>query len=154
MSRGTILSIAPSEVKEGVMWVGTGRRKHQLTKDAGKSWQHVTPPNVTEWSTVSIVEASHFDAGTAYAAVNRNSHDDLKPHILRTRDFGQTWQETVRGIREMDFVRTVREDPVRKGLLYAGRKWGCTFRLIKVKTGNHCGETCQWWAFTIGNRAG
>jgi len=123
-ARGTILTIAPSEVKEGVMWVGTDDGNIQLTKDAGKSWQNVTPPNVTEWSTVSIVEASHFDAGTAYAAVNRNSHDDLKPHIFRTRDFGQTWEETVRGIREKDFVRTVREDPVRKGLLYAGTEMG------------------------------
>jgi len=95
-----------------------------LTKDGGKSWQDVTPPHVSEWSTVSIVEASHFDAGTAYAAVNRNNHDDLHPHIFRTRDFGQTWQETTRGIREIDFVRTVREDPVRKGLLYAGTETG------------------------------
>jgi hypothetical protein len=119
-ARGTILTIAPSEVKEGVIWIGTDDGNIQLTKDAGKSWQNVTPPNVSEWSTVSIVEASHFDPGTAYAAVNRNNHDDLKPHVFRTRDFGQTWQETVRGIREIDFVRTVREDPVRKGLLYAG----------------------------------
>jgi photosystem II stability/assembly factor-like uncharacterized protein len=123
-ARGTILTIAPSEVKEGVMWVGTGDGNIQLTKDEGKSWQNVTPPNVSEWSTVSIVEASHFDAGTAYAAVNRNNHDDLHPHIFRTRDFGQTWQETVRGIRESDFVRTVREDPARKGLLYAGTEMG------------------------------
>jgi photosystem II stability/assembly factor-like uncharacterized protein len=122
--RGTILTIAPSMVKEGVIWVGTDDGNIQLTKDAGKSWKNVTPPNVSEWSTVSIVEASHFDAGTAYAAVNRNNHDDLHPHIFRTRDFGQTWQETVGGIREIDFVRTVREDPVRKGLLYAGTDAG------------------------------
>jgi len=123
-SRGSILSIAPSVVKEGVIWVGTDDGNIQLTKDAGKSWQKVTPPEVGEWSTVSIVETSHFDAGTAYAAVNRNNHDDLRPHIFRTRDFGKTWQETVRGIREKDFVRTVREDPVRKGLLYAGTEMG------------------------------
>src|SRR5713101_67648 len=122
--RGTVLTIAPSEVKEGVIWVGTDDGNIQLTKDAGKSWQNVTPPDVSEWSTVSIVEASHFDAGTAYAAVNRNNHDDLKPHIFRTRDFGKTWQETVHGIREIDFVRTVREDPVHKGLLYAGTETG------------------------------
>src|SRR5712691_2068244 len=123
-ARGTILTIAPSEVKEGVMWVGTDDGNIQLTKDEGKVWQNVTPPNVSEWSTVSIVEASHFDAGTAYAAVNRNNHDDLHPHIFRTRNFGQNWQETVIGIRERDFVRTVREDPVRKGLLYAGTEMG------------------------------
>jgi hypothetical protein len=123
-ARGTILTIAPSEVKEGVIWIGTDDGNIQLTKDAGRTWQNVTPPSVSEWSTVSIVEASHFEAGTAYAAVNRNSHDDLHPHIFRTRDFGQTWQETVNGIRERDFVRTVREDPVRKGLLYAGTEMG------------------------------
>src|SRR5437879_8391477 len=111
-ARGTILSIAPSEVKEGVIWIGTDDGNIQLTKDAGKSWQNVTPPGVSEWSTVSIVEASHFDAGTAFVAVNRNGLDDLRSHIFRTRDFGQTWQETVSGIREGDFVRTVREDPV------------------------------------------
>jgi len=123
-ARGTILTIAPSEGKEGVIWVGTDDGNIQLTKDAGKSWQNVTPSGVSEWSTVSIVEASHFDAGTAYAAVNRNNHDDLHPHIFRTRDFGKTWQETVQGIRETDFVRTVREDPARKGLLYAGTETG------------------------------
>src|SRR5260370_4251237 len=117
-SQGTILTIAPSEVKEGVIWVGTDDGNIQLTKDGGKSWRNVTPASVSEWSTVSIVEASHFDAGTAYAAVNRNNHDDLHPHLFRTRDFGQTWEETVRGIREIDFVRTVREDPLRRRLLY------------------------------------
>jgi photosystem II stability/assembly factor-like uncharacterized protein len=123
-ARGTILTIAPSEVKEGVIWVGTDDGNIQLTKDAGRSWQNVTPPNVSEWSMVSIVEASHFDVGTAYAAVNRNNHDDLLPHIFRTRDFGQTWQEIVQGIRETDFVRTVREDPARKGLLCVGTERG------------------------------
>jgi len=123
-ARGTILTIAPSEVKAGVIWIGTDDGNIQLTKDAGKNWQDVTPPSVSEWSTVSIVEASHFDAGTAYAAVNRNNHDDLHPHIFRTRDFGQTWQEIVQGIREIDFVRTVRQDPKRKGLLYAGTERG------------------------------
>jgi hypothetical protein len=105
-----------------------------LTKDAGKSWQNVTPPNVSEWSTVSIVEASHFDPGTAYAAVNRNNQDDLHPHIFRTRDFGRTWQETVNGIRDEDFVRTVREDPVRKGLLYTGTETGV---YVSFDSGEH-----------------
>src|SRR5207245_4703960 len=76
------------------------------------------------WSRVSILEASHFDAGTAYAALDRNNLDDRRPQIFRTRDFGQTWQETVGGIRDMDFVRVVREDPGRKGLLFAGTEQG------------------------------
>jgi photosystem II stability/assembly factor-like uncharacterized protein len=123
-ARGTILTIAPSEVTEGVIWVGTNDGNIQLTKDAGKTWQNVTPPAVTTWSTVSIVEASHFDAATAYAAVDRNNLDDLHPHIFRTHDFGQTWQETVSGIRDIDFARVVRGDPVCKGLLYAGTEEG------------------------------
>ena len=117
---GTILAIAPSSIQEGLIWVGTDDGNIQMTRDGGGTWKNVTPPGLSEWSTMSIVEASHFDAGTAYAAVNRNGLDDLHPHIFRTRDFGQTWQETVSGIRDIDFVRTVREDPVRKGLLYCG----------------------------------
>jgi hypothetical protein len=122
--RGTILTIAPSPVKEGVIWVGTDDGNIQVTKDGGKAWKNVTPAAVTEWSTVSIVEASHFDAGTAYVAVNRNSLDDLRPHVFRTRDYGESWQEATAGIGEKDFTRAVREDPVRKGLLYAGTEKG------------------------------
>jgi len=121
---GTILTIAPSPIQEGLIWAGTDDGNIQMTKDGGATWKNVTPPEVSVWSTISILEASRFDAGTAYAAVNRNGLDDLRPHIFRTRDFGQTWQETVSGIREIDFVRTVREDPVRKGLLYAGTEEG------------------------------
>jgi photosystem II stability/assembly factor-like uncharacterized protein len=117
---GTILTIAPSPIQDGLIWVGTDDGNIQMTKDAGATWKNVTPPNVSVWSTISILEPSHFDAAAAYAAVNRNGLDDLRPHIFRTRDFGQTWQETVSGIRDIDFARTVREDPVRKGILYAG----------------------------------
>ena len=121
---GTVLTIAPSEIKEGLIWVGTDDGNVQLTKDGGATWQNVTPTGVSEWSTVSIIESSHFDPGTAYAAVNRNSLDDLHPHIFRTGDFGKTWQETVNGIGDDDFVRVVREDPVRQGLMYAGTERG------------------------------
>ena len=117
---GTILTIAPSPIQEGLIWVGTDDGNIQMTKDGGATWKNITPPDVSVWSTVNILEPSHFDAAAAYAAVNRNGLDDLRPHIFRTRDFGQTWQETVSGIRDIDFVRTVREDPLRKGLLYAG----------------------------------
>lgn len=121
---GTILTIAPSPVREGVIWVGTDDGNIQVTKDGGKSWKNVTPPAVTEWSIVTIIEASHFDAGTAYVAINRNNLNDLRPHIFRTRDSGDSWQEVVSGIGEKHFARTVREDPVRKGLLYAGTERG------------------------------
>ena len=121
---GTLMTIAPSPVKEGVIWAGTDDGAIQLTRDGGATWQNVTPAAVSEWSAVQLIEASHFDAGTAYVAVNRNPLDDLHPHIFQTHDFGQTWQETVSGIRDRDFVRTVREDPERKNLLYAGTEQG------------------------------
>ena len=131
---GTILTIAPSEIKEGLLWVGTDDGNIQLTKDGGGAWQNVTPAEVSEWSTISIIEASHFDSETAYAAVNRNSLDDLRPHIFRTRDFGKNWQETVNGIRQDDLVRVVREDPARKGLLYAGTEQGV---YVSLDSGDH-----------------
>ncbi len=122
--KGTIYTIAPSPVEEGEIWVGTNNGLVQLTRDGGKSWKNVTPPGVTPWSEISLIEASHFDSGAAYAAVNRRSLDDQKPHIYRTHDFGATWEETVKGIKSNDFIRVVREDPVRKGLLFAGAETG------------------------------
>jgi photosystem II stability/assembly factor-like uncharacterized protein len=115
---------APSAVKEGVIWAGTDDGALQLTRDGGATWQNVTPAAVSQWSAIPLIEASHFDAGTAYVAVNRNPLDDLHPHIFQTHDFGRTWQETVNGIRDTDFVRAVREDPERKNLLYAGTEQG------------------------------
>jgi photosystem II stability/assembly factor-like uncharacterized protein len=122
--RGSLMAIAPSPVTEGVIWAGSDDGAVQLTRDGGATWQNVTPPAVSEWSAVPLIEASHFDAGTAYVAVNRNSLDDLRPHIFQTHDFGHIWQETVSGIGATDFVRAVREDPVRKNLLYAATEQG------------------------------
>jgi len=121
---GSIMTIAPSPVGEGVMWAGTDDGAVQLTRDGGATWRNVTPPTVSEWSAVPLIAASHFDAGTAYVAVDRNTLDDLRPHIFQTHDFGVTWQETVSGMGDADIVRTVREDPVRKNLLYAGTERG------------------------------
>ena len=87
--------------------------------DGGKKWNEVTPPNMTAFQKVSIIEASHFDAQTAYAAINTLRLDDLRPHILRTRDGGKTWTETVNGIPTNENVNAVREDPVRRGMLFA-----------------------------------
>ncbi len=121
---GSIMTIAPSRVREGVIWAGTDDGAVQLTRDGGATWQNVTPSAVSEWSAVPLIEASYFDAGTAYVAVNRNPLNDLRPHIFQTHDFGQTWAETVSGLGGKDFVRVVREDPVRKNLLYAGTERG------------------------------
>jgi photosystem II stability/assembly factor-like uncharacterized protein len=118
--RGTIYALAPSLKEAETIWAGTDDGLIQLTRDAGKSWKNVTPPQLTPWSKVSILEASHFEAGTVYAAVNRFRLDDLKPHIYRTRDFGASWQEIVAGFPDNAPINVVREDPARKGLLYAG----------------------------------
>jgi photosystem II stability/assembly factor-like uncharacterized protein len=118
--RGVIYALAPSYKEADTIWAGTDDGLIQLTRDAGKSWQNVTPPQLRPWSKVSIVEASHFDAGTAYAAINSFRLDDLRAHIYRTRDFGKTWTEITTGIPEGGASNTVREDPLRKGLLFAG----------------------------------
>ena len=117
--RGVIYSIAPSPKDGGLIWVGTDDGLIQVTHDGGKSWQKVTPPDLMPWSKIAQLDASHFDTGTVYAAVNRFRLDDLRPHIYRTHDSGKTWQQTVNGIGESEPVNAVREDPERKGLLYA-----------------------------------
>jgi photosystem II stability/assembly factor-like uncharacterized protein len=118
--RGTIYALAPSFKEPGTLWAGTDDGLIQLTRDAGKTWKNVTPPQLKPWSKVSIIEASHFDAGTAYAAINSFRLDDLRPHIYRTRNYGATWQEITAGMPENAPSNVVREDPARKGLLFAG----------------------------------
>jgi photosystem II stability/assembly factor-like uncharacterized protein len=118
--RGVIYTIAPSPKDGNAIWVGTDDGLIHVTRDAGKTWSNVTPPALTPWSKVSVMDASHFDAATAYAAVNRFRLDDLAPHIWRTHDYGKTWQEITRGLPDNAPVNTVREDPRRKGLLFAG----------------------------------
>ena len=122
--RGVIYAIGPSYVRAGEIWAGTDDGLVQLTQDEGKTWSDVTPTELTPWGKVSRIEASHFDAGTAYAAVDRHRLDDLQPYLYRTRDFGKTWQRANNGIPEGSFLNCVREDPARKGLLYACTELG------------------------------
>src|SRR6266851_4150180 len=117
--RGVIYTIAPSSVQAGEIWAGTDDGLIDLTQDEGKTWSDVTPAKLTPWSKVTHIEASHFDAGTAYAAVDRHRLDDYQAYLYRTRDFGKTWQRVSNGIPEGSFLNCVREDPARKGLLYA-----------------------------------
>ncbi len=117
--RGVIYTIAPSHKDVNVIWAGTDDGLIHVTRDGGKTWNNVTPGELTPWSKVSMLDASHFDDVTVYAAINRIRLDDLKPHIYRTHDGGKTWKEIVAGLPDQP-VNTVREDPVRKGLLYAG----------------------------------
>jgi photosystem II stability/assembly factor-like uncharacterized protein len=118
--RGVIYAVAPSFKEADTIWAGTDDGLIHITRDAGKTWQDVTPPQLKPWSKVSIIEASHFDAGTAYAAINSFRLDDLHAHIYRTRDFGKSWQEIVASIADNSPSNVVREDPAHKGLLFAG----------------------------------
>ncbi len=117
--RGVIYTLAPSPKDINTIWAGTDDGLLHVTRDGGKTWTNVTPPDITAWSKISIMDAGHFDAQTAYAAVNRIRLDDQRPHIYRTHDGGRTWQEIVRGLPN-DPINVVREDPQRKGLLFAG----------------------------------
>jgi photosystem II stability/assembly factor-like uncharacterized protein len=118
--RGVIYTIAPSFRRVNLIWVGTDDGLIHVTHDGGAHWRDVTPAGLTPWSKVSLMEASHFDTLAAYAAVNRFRLDDLRPHVYRTRDGGATWTEIVAGIPENEVVNVVREDPVHRGLLFAG----------------------------------
>ncbi|MEO7145423.1 MAG: glycoside hydrolase, partial [Bryobacteraceae bacterium] len=116
--RGVIYTIAPSPRDVNVIWAGTDDGLVQVTRDGGKRWTNVTPPELTPWSKVSLLDASHFDTQTAYAAINRFRLDDLKPYVYRTHDGGKSWRKIVRGLPD-DPVNAVREDPERKGMLFA-----------------------------------
>ena len=122
--RGVIYAIAPSPLDAKLLWLGTDDGLVWRSGDAGAHWVNVTPPQLTAWSKVGIIEASHFDADIAYAAIDRHRLDDRKPYIWRTHDGGKTWQSIVTGIRDGDFVNAVREDPKRRGLLYAASELG------------------------------
>jgi photosystem II stability/assembly factor-like uncharacterized protein len=117
--RGVIYTVAPSSKDINTIWCGTDDGLIHVTKDGGKTWKNVTPPQVTSWSKVSLLEASRYDINTAYAAVNRIRLDDMHPHIYKTTDGGKTWKEIIKGLPD-DPINVVREDPVRKGLLFAG----------------------------------
>ncbi|MDQ6757802.1 MAG: glycoside hydrolase, partial [Bacteroidota bacterium] len=117
--RGVIYTVAPSPKDINTIWCGTDDGLIHVTKDGGKAWKNVTPAGVTSWSKISLMDASHFDVNTAYAAVNSIRLDDMHPHIYKTKDGGVTWKEIVNGLPN-DPINVVREDPIRKGLLYAG----------------------------------
>ena len=119
-NRAAINTFSPSPVAAGEIWVGTNNGIIQLTRDSGAHWANVSPAGLGPFTQISIIEASHFAAGSAYAAVDRHEENDFRPHIYRTKDAGKTWQETVVGIPGDDFARVVREDPAKRGLLYAG----------------------------------
>ena len=120
---GTVYSLAPSPLSATEIWAGTDDSLIHLTRDGGKHWRNVSP-DLGPWSKVTHIEASHFDAGEAWVAVDRHRLDDRHPYAYRTRDYGKTWALVVDGIPEPAFLNCVREDPKRKGLLYAGTEFG------------------------------
>jgi photosystem II stability/assembly factor-like uncharacterized protein len=122
--RGVIYSIAPSPLDAKLLWIGTDDGLVWRSDDDGGHWKDVTPSAIGDWSKVGMLEASHFDRDVAYAAIDRHRLDDRRPYVYRTRDGGRTWQPIVAGIRDGDFVNAVREDPARRGLLYAATELG------------------------------
>jgi len=119
-----VFALAESPKQDGVLWAGTDDGLVHVTRDAGKSWSNVTPKDLPEWGMVSLIDASPFDAGTAYVAVDAHKLDNFKPYIFKTSDFGKSWTKIVGGLPEDVYVHAVREDPGRKGLLYAGTETG------------------------------
>jgi photosystem II stability/assembly factor-like uncharacterized protein len=123
-AQGVIYTIATSPVAAGTIWVGTDNGLIQLTRNDGLTWSEVTPPGLPPWSMLSLIDASPHDAASAFAAIDRHQMDDITPHIYRTHDFGKTWTKIASGIPANAYVHAVREDPIRKGLLFAATELG------------------------------
>ncbi len=132
--RGVVYTIGPSYPRVGLLWAGTDDGLIWVTHDGGGHWANVTPAALTPWSKVSLIEASHFDALEAYAAVNRFRLDDLSPHVYRTRDGGKSWHEVVAGLPAGAVVNEVREDPRVRGLLFAATEIGV---FVSFDDGDH-----------------
>jgi photosystem II stability/assembly factor-like uncharacterized protein len=131
---GVVYSIAPSPMTAGLIWAGSDTGLVHLTRDGGKTWTNVTPPGLTSWSKITAIEGSHFNAEAAYAAVDRHRLDDNKPYLYRTRDYGKTWTPITTGIEAPSFLNAIREDPLRKGLLYACTESGV---FVSFDDGDH-----------------
>ena len=131
--RGSIYAVAPGVRDVNLIWAGTDDGQLWITRDGGANWNNVTPAALTSWSKVTQISASHFDDASAYASVSRLRVDDLKPYIYRTHDGGKTWQLIVDGLPSSP-VNAVREDPVRKGLLYAATETGVA---VSFDDGDH-----------------
>ncbi len=120
----TIFAFAESPLDRNVLWTGSDDGLVHVSKDGGATWLNVTPSDFSQWPMVSIIEASHFDPGTAYVAANRYKQDDPRPYLYKTTDYGRTWKKIVNGIPAKEFTHVIRDDPNHKGILYAGTERG------------------------------
>ena len=132
--RGVIYAVSPSPLRAPMIWIGTDDGRIQVTTDDGTTWRDVTPPAMTPWSRVTGIEASHFDPDTAYASVDRHQLQDFTPYIYRTRDQGRSWQLVTAGLPNGVYVHVVKEDPLRRGLLFAGTERGA---FVSFDDGDH-----------------
>ena len=119
-----IRTIAESPIEKGELWIGTDDSTVQVTRNGGKTWENISPKAFPEWTTITAIDVSRHDRGTAYLAADRHRMSDRLPYLYKTTDYGRTWQKITNGIRENDFTYVVREDPVRRGLLFAGSETG------------------------------
>lgn len=120
----TIFAFKESSHEQGVYWAGSDDGLVHVSRDGGKNWSNVTPPELPEWALISIIELSPHNAGSAYVAATRYKHDDTRPYLFKTDDYGATWTSITNGIPDDEFTRVIREDPNRQGLLYAGTELG------------------------------
>jgi photosystem II stability/assembly factor-like uncharacterized protein len=119
-----VFALAPSPVDGNVIWAGSDDGFVHVTRDGGKNWTKITPPDLPGFARISLIEASPHDAATAYVAANRYQRSDRAPYVYRTHDYGKTWTAIVNGIRPGDFARSIDEDPKRKGMLFLGTETG------------------------------
>ena len=133
--RGVVYTLAPSYKNINTLWAGTDDGLIHITRDGGKNWKNITPPEITSWSKVSLIDASRFDDNTAYVAVNRIRCDDQTPHIYKTTDGGATWKKIITGLPN-EPINAVREDAVRKGLLFAGSENAVYVSFMQESIGN------------------
>ena len=120
----TIFAFAESPRSPDVLWAGSDDGLVHVSRDGGKNWTNVTPPSIAKFTRISIIEPSHFDEGTAYLAANRYQLDDFRPYLYKTSDYGKTWTAIAAGIPDGAYARSIREDPARRGLLFAGTETG------------------------------
>src|SRR5579883_955527 len=120
----TIFAFAESPRQQGLFWAGSDDGLVHISRDGGQNWQNITPDTLPEWALVSIIEPSPHDPACAYLAATCYKQDDFRPYLYKTSDYGKTWTKIITGIADNDFTRVIREDPARRGLLYAGTETG------------------------------